>query len=108
MATDRSEQFLSEGKGCCRLYVLFFAYAVRRLLQEADIFPFGAPCGGFNQLGSNQQVNVNVLCGGNSLGKSVAPSLETIDPSFNGVFVASRFRDRKRTSPAIVTQRCHG
>jgi hypothetical protein len=83
--------------------VLFFAYPSRPLSRRAGLVLFGAPHGIFNQLGSNEQIDMD-LSGGDLFANTVAPSWEAINPS-SMVHGSASLSGPKTHLAAIVTQR---
>ena len=60
-----------------------------------------------NQQRSVQQVDANVLAGGNAFFQIAAPGVEMVDPAGDGVNVFAHARNRKLRTPTIVGEGLH-
>jgi hypothetical protein len=77
-----TEQFFIKGGIRPGLFRRFVTQLMHRTAKEISVVAGGSRGNILNDLGSNAQVDVNILPGGDSLYQVAAPCCKSIDPPF--------------------------
>jgi hypothetical protein len=106
--TNQFVEFRIESDGRARLVASIFSQSLRPILDDPGILGYSPRDGALNQIGSNQQIDRNVLPCRNSPFQISTPRFKAVDPCFYRIAVPTQLGDCEFAAPAIIAYWIHG